>query len=99
MPEEFPPQPPAYVPPPAPASGGLPPNTAAALAYITIIPAIIFNSRKIMPPTAGFYFKPHRLAFHFLDPVTPQPGESVESLKQRVFILMQDYYLHPPQKV
>jgi uncharacterized membrane protein len=42
MPEEFPPQPPAYVPPPASNSGGLPPNTAAALAYITIIPAIIF---------------------------------------------------------
>jgi len=29
---------------------------------------------------------------HFLDPVTPQPGESVESLKQRVFVIMWDYY-------
>lgn len=58
-----------------------------------IIPAVIFNSRKIMPPDAGFYFRPHRLGFHFLDPVTPQPGESVESLKQRVFVLMRDYYV------
>jgi len=58
-----------------------------------IIPAVIFNSRKIMPPDVGFYLRPHRLAFHFLDPVIPQPGESVESLKQRVFVLMQDYYV------
>jgi hypothetical protein len=39
------------------------------------------------------------MAFHFLDPVMPQPGESVESLKQRVFVLMRDYYLHPAEKV
>jgi 1-acyl-sn-glycerol-3-phosphate acyltransferase len=57
-----------------------------------IIPAIIFNSRKIMPPGKAFYFRPHPLAMHFLDPVAPQPGESVESLKQRVFVLMWDYY-------
>jgi uncharacterized membrane protein len=43
MSEEFPPQPPAYVPPPpASASSGLSDNVAAALAYITIIPAIVF---------------------------------------------------------
>jgi len=64
-----------------------------------IIPAVIFNSRKIMPPAAGFYFRPHRMGFHFLDPVMPKSGESVESLKQRVFVLMRDYYLHPAEKV
>jgi 1-acyl-sn-glycerol-3-phosphate acyltransferase len=58
-----------------------------------IIPAIIFNSRKIMPADKTFYFRPHPLAMHFLDPVTPLPGESVESLKQRVFVLMWDYYV------
>ena len=36
-----PPQPPAYVPPAA-SSSGLSDNVAAALAYVTIIPAIIF---------------------------------------------------------
>jgi hypothetical protein len=30
---------------------------------------------------------------HFLDPVLPQPGEEVESLKQRVFVIMRDYYI------
>ena len=59
----------------------------------SIIPAIIFNSRKIMPATKTFYFKPHRLAMHFLDPIAPQPGEDVETLKQRVFVVMRDYYI------
>ncbi len=53
-----------------------------------IIPAVIFNSRKVMPAEKAFYFRPHPLAMHFLDPVTPQPGESVESVKQRVFVLV-----------
>ena len=64
-----------------------------------IIPAVIFHSRKIMPAEKTFYFRPHRLAMHFLDPVIPGPGESVESFKQRVFVLMRDYYLRPAIKV
>jgi uncharacterized membrane protein len=41
--EPIPPQPPAYVPAaPAASSAGLSDNVAAALAYVTIIPAIIF---------------------------------------------------------
>jgi 1-acyl-sn-glycerol-3-phosphate acyltransferase len=57
-----------------------------------IIPALIFNSRKVMPTGRSFYLSPHRLAMHFLDPIAPQPGESVESFKQKVFIIMRDYY-------
>jgi 1-acyl-sn-glycerol-3-phosphate acyltransferase len=64
-----------------------------------IIPAIIFHSRIIMPADKPFYLRPHRLAMHFLDPIEPMPGESVESLKQRVFFLMKDYYLHPRGRV
>jgi len=58
-----------------------------------IIPALIFNSRKIMPAGKTFYFRPHRLAMHFLPPVVPAPGETVENLKQRVFEIMKDHYL------
>jgi 1-acyl-sn-glycerol-3-phosphate acyltransferase len=58
-----------------------------------IIPALIFNSRKIMPPGRTFYLNPHRLAMHFLDPIAPQPGESVESFKQKLFVIMRDYYV------
>ncbi|MBS1605477.1 MAG: 1-acyl-sn-glycerol-3-phosphate acyltransferase [Bacteroidetes bacterium] len=57
-----------------------------------IMPAVIFNTRKVMPISKTFYFRPHPLAMHFLDPITPQPGETVESLKQRVFVIMRDYY-------
>jgi 1-acyl-sn-glycerol-3-phosphate acyltransferase len=64
-----------------------------------IMPAVIFNTRKVMPADKTFYFRPSRLGMHFLDPVTPLPGESVENLKNRVFELMQDYYLHPKLKV
>jgi uncharacterized membrane protein len=41
MSEEFPPQPPVSVPPPV-TSPGLSDTAAAALAYVTVIPAIIF---------------------------------------------------------
>jgi 1-acyl-sn-glycerol-3-phosphate acyltransferase len=58
-----------------------------------IIPAVIFHSREIMPAQKTFYLRPHRLAMHFLDPVAPQPGDTVESLKQKVFVLMRDYYV------
>lgn len=64
-----------------------------------IIPAIIFNTRKIMPADQTFYFRPCRLYMHFLDPVVPQPGETIESLKSKIFQLMWDYYAAGPKRV
>ena len=63
-----------------------------------IVPAIIFNSRKIMPPDIAFFFRPCPLYIHFLDPVTAAPEESVESLKKRVFSIMWDYYTAGPHQ-
>jgi 1-acyl-sn-glycerol-3-phosphate acyltransferase len=63
-----------------------------------IVPAVIFHSREIMPAEKTFYLRPHRLAMHFLDPIAPQPGDTVESLKQKVFVLMRDYYVDALQK-
>jgi 1-acyl-sn-glycerol-3-phosphate acyltransferase len=71
-------------------------NGAFRLALSTgkaIIPALIFNSRKVMPANKTFYFRPHRLAMHFLPPVAATPGETAESLKQRVYDIMKDHYL------
>jgi 1-acyl-sn-glycerol-3-phosphate acyltransferase len=62
-----------------------------------ILPAIIFNTRKVMPPDKTFYFRPHRLYMHFLDPIAPQPGDNVESLRQRTFKIMWDYYIAGPK--
>jgi 1-acyl-sn-glycerol-3-phosphate acyltransferase len=61
-----------------------------------LLPAIIFNTRKVMPPGKSFYFRPSRLYMNFLDPITPQPGETVENLKQRVFRTMWDAYMAGP---
>jgi 1-acyl-sn-glycerol-3-phosphate acyltransferase len=69
---------------------------AFRLALVTgkaIVPAIIFNSRKIMPANKTFFLWPHPLSMHFLDPVAVQPGDTQESLKQRVFKTMWDYYM------
>jgi 1-acyl-sn-glycerol-3-phosphate acyltransferase len=72
---------------------------AFRLALVTgraIVPAVIFGSRKAMPANKTFFLWPHPLSMHFLDPVGPQPGDTVDSLKQRVFKLMWDYYAAAP---
>jgi 1-acyl-sn-glycerol-3-phosphate acyltransferase len=58
-----------------------------------IIPAIIFNSRTVLTPAKPFFVRPHKMGLHFLDPIVPQPGESIDSLKQRTFAIMWDYYV------
>lgn len=55
-----------------------------------IIPSLIFHSTKVMPPQKAFYYWPHPMEMHFLDPVSP--GNSVEELKERVFRIMWEYY-------
>ena len=56
-----------------------------------ILPAIIFNSRKVLPNNKTFYFWPYFLEMHFLDPVVP--GDSFVNLKEKVFALMKSYYV------
>jgi 1-acyl-sn-glycerol-3-phosphate acyltransferase len=57
-----------------------------------IMPAVIFNSRKAMPFQRAFFLLPYRLRVHFLEPISAAPGEDVEGLKQRVFVVMSEYY-------
>lgn len=59
----------------------------------SIIPAVIFNSRRANPPDKGFFLLPVKLSMHFLPPVQLIPGEPVEQLKSRVFELMKNYIL------
>lgn len=58
----------------------------------SIIPAIIFNSRKVNPADKTFFLWPHPLALHFLEPVAIQESDTVESVKQKVFEVMVAYY-------
>jgi len=69
---------------------------AFRLALLTkkpIIPSLIFNSRKAMPPGKTFFLLPYRLSFHFLEPVEIQDNDTVEGLKQKLFEMMKEYYL------
>lgn len=55
-----------------------------------IIPTIIFNTRKVLPPAKPFYLMPHRLEMHFLSPVSSQ-GQSSKALKEQVYKIMWEY--------
>jgi 1-acyl-sn-glycerol-3-phosphate acyltransferase len=56
-----------------------------------IMPAIIFNTRMVLPFDKAFYLWPHPIAMHFLDPVYIDKNESATDLKERVFKVMWDY--------
>ncbi|MDP4131840.1 MAG: lysophospholipid acyltransferase family protein [Bacteroidota bacterium] len=63
----------------------------------SIIPMIIFNSRKANPPTKGFFLLPVKLYMDFLPEIKIIPGETVELLKSRVHETMKRYILqHSP---
>lgn len=71
-------------------------NGAFRLALDTsknIIPALIFNTRKVLPADKTFYAMPHKVEIHFLEPVAVNTGESAEELKERVFKIMEQYYV------
>lgn len=56
-----------------------------------IIPAVIFNTKKVLPPDKAFYLWPHTLEMHFLPPVSSKNITGKE-LKEKVFKMMWDYY-------
>jgi 1-acyl-sn-glycerol-3-phosphate acyltransferase len=58
-----------------------------------IIPSLIFNTKKVLPVNKKFYLMPQRVKMHFLAPVVPQEDETAEMLKERVFGIMNTYYV------
>ncbi len=58
----------------------------------SILPAVLFNTIKVMPRNKTFYFWPHPVEMHFLAPI-PSIGKTVEQLKQEAFEVMQNYYV------
>lgn len=57
-----------------------------------LMPALIFNSRKVMPEKPKFSLFPHLMGFHFLPPVKINANDTVEILKEKLFTIMSDYY-------
>ena len=57
-----------------------------------IMPAVIFYSRKVLPPQKSFFFWPHRVEMHFLPAFEPN-GLTTDQLREKVFAAMRDYYV------
>jgi 1-acyl-sn-glycerol-3-phosphate acyltransferase len=57
-----------------------------------VVPAVIFHSRKVLPPGKKFFFWPHKMEMHFLAPIAPD-GMNVETLKGKVFDTMKNYFV------
>lgn len=56
-----------------------------------IIPTLLFNTKKVLPPNKSFFFSPHKLEMHFLPPVD-SAGLQAKELKEKVFDIMWNYY-------
>ncbi|HXL56024.1 MAG TPA: lysophospholipid acyltransferase family protein [Chitinophagaceae bacterium] len=56
-----------------------------------IMPAILFNTKKVLPADKIFYLYPHKLEMHLLPPVESF-NISPKELKIKVFRMMWDYY-------
>lgn len=65
----------------------------------SIIPALIFNTRKVLPANKIFYAMPHPLQIHFLAPVKTKPSETPEELRERVYAIMKEYYVRNANSV
>ena len=57
-----------------------------------VIPCIIFGTKKAMPVHKPFYLRPTKLQMHFL-PAVPSEGLKAPALKEKIFSIMQEYYL------
>ncbi|MEO8720369.1 MAG: lysophospholipid acyltransferase family protein [Ginsengibacter sp.] len=64
-----------------------------------IIPAIIFNTKKILPMGKSFYFWPGRIELHFLAPVFINEGDNYEDLREKIHHIMSDYYSSRADKI
>jgi 1-acyl-sn-glycerol-3-phosphate acyltransferase len=59
---------------------------------VPILPALIFNTKKILPPGKAFYFWPSYMEIHFLPPVLVSKDDDYESLKVKIHDMMSRYY-------
>jgi 1-acyl-sn-glycerol-3-phosphate acyltransferase len=59
----------------------------------SIIPAVIFNTTKVLPRHKKFFFWPQPIEMHFLPAISPE-NKTAEQLKQESFDIMRDYYVN-----
>ncbi|RXK58951.1 1-acyl-sn-glycerol-3-phosphate acyltransferase [Lacibacter luteus] len=59
-----------------------------------VIPAVLFNTKKVLPQNKVFYFWPSKIEMHFLDPVETKNMQmsDVKQLRENIFAKMWQYY-------
>lgn len=57
-----------------------------------IIPALIFNTRKILP-SGKFFFWPGKIELHFMEPVEVNKNDNFLVLKEKVHDLMSNFFV------
>ncbi len=58
----------------------------------SLLPAIMFNTNKVLPTGKTFFFWPSRMEIHFLQPYAVKNADTFEGLKEAMFLLMSEYY-------
>lgn len=57
-----------------------------------IIPTLLFNTKKVLPgKTKPFFLWPAKMEMYFLPAEPVRPGDTVTSLKERVFAIMYEF--------
>lgn len=70
-------------------------NGAFRLAVETeksLLPAVIFNTKKVLPADKFFFLWPAKLEIHFLPPVPVSSTDNYEEIKKNLFGLMSSYF-------
>ena len=58
----------------------------------SILPALMFNTKKVLPSNKVFFFWPSKMELHFLHPVSVKQSDNFVHVKEKVFKLMTEYY-------
>jgi 1-acyl-sn-glycerol-3-phosphate acyltransferase len=59
----------------------------------SILPALIFGTKKVLPPSETFFFWPSKMELHFLPAVNVNKLDDFELVKQQLHKIMADYYV------
>lgn len=57
-----------------------------------IMPAVIFNTEKVLPHNKTFYYWPTKVEMHFLPPVSTA-NKTTQEVKEEVYSIMKEYYI------
>lgn len=58
----------------------------------SLMPALLFNTKKVLPPNKFFFFWPSKMELHFLSPIPVGRDDNYEALKEKLYLLMTEYY-------